>query len=128
VSVISQIASRGNSGSGRRGAWDFVLLDVGPQRMGETMRRLHDDAQIGSDVTSFWLRGPGPPVTPLSPQSSGAGDRDHASGQQPWLQPASNSGWENRPEAGVHWCVAGVQQGELITPLRPQRTEPAHAP
>lgn len=106
---------------------------IGLQRMGEAIGRLHyGNEQIGSDVTTFWLRGPlaisaveqtrflsrlahrtlpfpvqaQRQVAEITRVDSGPGWSLHA-----------KTGWQNAPGAGVGWWVGWVQKGNQITPF-----------
>jgi beta-lactamase class D len=106
---------------------------IGPQRMGEALARLHyGNEQIGTNVTTFWLRGPlaisaveqtrflaslahqslpfprraQQQVAEITRVDSGPGWSLHA-----------KTGWQNAPEAGVGWWVGWVQRGSEITPF-----------
>ena len=106
---------------------------IGLKRMGEAIVRLgYGNQQIGSDVTTFWLRGPlaisaveqtrvlarlahrslpfpaqaQRQVAEITRVDSGPGWSLHA-----------KTGWQNAPGAGVGWWVGWVQKGDLITPF-----------
>ncbi|WP_416238078.1 class D beta-lactamase [Synechococcus sp. CCY9201] len=106
---------------------------IGLQRMGDAIGRLHyGNEQIGSDVTTFWLRGPlaisaieqtrflsalahrslpfprkaQEQVAEITQVESGPGWSLHA-----------KTGWQNAPSAGVGWWVGWVQKGDQITPF-----------
>jgi beta-lactamase class D len=106
---------------------------IGLQRMRETIVRLgYGNQQIGSDVTTFWLRGPlaisaveqtrflsrlahwtlpfpaqgQRQVAEITRVDSGPGWSLHA-----------KVGWQNAPGAGVGWWVGWVQKGDQITPF-----------
>lgn len=106
---------------------------IGLARMGEAIQRLHyGNEQIGSNVTSFWLRGPlaisaveqtgflsrlahqslpfprsaQRQVAEITTVDSGPGWSLHA-----------KTGWQNAPGAGVGWWVGWVRRGERITPF-----------
>lgn len=106
---------------------------IGLQRMREALVRLgYGNQQIGSDVTTFWLRGPlaisaveqtrflsrlahrtlpfpaqaQRQVAEITQVESGPGWSLHA-----------KTGWQNAPGAGVGWWVGWVRKGERITPF-----------
>lgn len=106
---------------------------IGLQRMREAIVRLgYGNQQIGSDVTTFWLRGPlaisaveqtrflsrlahrtlpfpdqaQRQVAEITRVESGPGWSLHA-----------KTGWQNAPGAGVGWWVGWVQKGDQITPF-----------
>lgn len=106
---------------------------IGLAPMRAAIQRLeYGNAQIGDDVTSFWLRGPlaisaveqtrflsrlahqslpfprgaQQQVAAISRVDSGPGWSLHA-----------KTGWQNAPGAGVGWWVGWVQMGDRITPF-----------
>lgn len=106
---------------------------IGLRRMDEAVHRLgYGNEQIGSDVTTFWLRGPlaisaveqtrflsrlahrklpfpktaQQQVAAITQVDTGPGWSLHA-----------KTGWQNSPGAGVGWWVGWVQQGRRITPF-----------
>ncbi len=106
---------------------------IGLTRMREAIQRLdYGNEQIGSDVTTFWLRGPlaisaveqtrflwglaqqklpfprsaQQQVAEITQIDSGPGWHLHA-----------KTGWQNAPGAGVGRWVGWVQRGEQITPF-----------
>lgn len=106
---------------------------LGLQRMVEAIGRLHyGNGQIGTNVTSFWLRGPlaisaieqtrflsslahrslpfprkaQEQVAEITLVDAGPGWSLHA-----------KTGWQNAPEPGVGWWVGWVQRGNQITPF-----------
>jgi beta-lactamase class D len=106
---------------------------IGLQRMGEAIARLgYGNQQIGTNVTTFWLRGPlaisaveqtrflsalahrtlpfpaqaQEQVAEITRVDSGPGWSLHA-----------KTGWQNAPSAGVGWWVGWVQKGNQITPF-----------
>ena len=106
---------------------------IGLARMREAIQRLgYGNEQIGSNVTTFWLRGPlaisaveqtrflsglahqrlpfprraQQQVAEITQVDSGPGWSLHA-----------KTGWQNAPGAGVGWWVGWVQRGERITPF-----------
>jgi beta-lactamase class D len=106
---------------------------IGLARMREAIQRLHyGNEQIGSNVTSFWLRGPlaisaveqtrflsglahqrlpfpnsaQQQVAEITRVDSGPGWSLHA-----------KTGWQNAPGAGVGWWVGWVQRGDQISPF-----------
>jgi beta-lactamase class D len=106
---------------------------IGLAPMREAIQRLeYGNARIGTDVTTFWLRGPlaisaveqtrflsrlahqslpfprhaQQQVAAISRVDSGPGWSLHA-----------KTGWQNAPDAGVGWWVGWVQKGDRITPF-----------
>lgn len=119
---------------------------IGLQRMREAIVRLgYGNQQIGSDVTTFWLRGP--LAISAVEQTSFLSRLAHRT--LPFPDPAmrqvaeitqvdsgpgwslhAKTGWQNAPGAGVGWWVGWVQRGERITPfaLNIAMTSSADAP
>ena len=106
---------------------------IGLNRMREAVSRLgYGNARIGSDVTSFWLRGPlaisaveqtrflarlarrSLPF-PVQAQQQVA-EITRVDGGPGWSLHAK-TGWQNAPGAGVGWWVGWVRNGERITPF-----------
>ena len=106
---------------------------IGLQRMREAIARLgYGNQQIGTNVTTFWLRGPlaisaveqtrflsrlayrtlpfpaqaQRQVAEITRVDSGPGWSLHA-----------KTGWQNAPGAGLGWWVGWVQKGDQITPF-----------
>lgn len=106
---------------------------IGLQRMGEAIGRLHyGNEQIGTNVTTFWLRGPlaisaieqtrflsalarrsfpfprkaQEQVAEITRVDAGPGWSLHA-----------KTGWQNAPGPGVGWWVGWVQKGDQLTPF-----------
>jgi beta-lactamase class D len=106
---------------------------IGLQRMGEAIQRLdYGNGQIGTNGTTFWLRGPlaisaveqtrflaglahqslpfprraQQQVAEITRVDAGPGWSLHA-----------KTGWQNAPDAGVGWWVGWVRRGEQITPF-----------
>ncbi|MGB5239408.1 MAG: class D beta-lactamase [Prochlorococcaceae cyanobacterium] len=106
---------------------------IGLQRMREAIGRIgYGNEQIGSVVTTFWLRGPlaisaveqtrflsrlahrmlpfpvlaQRQVAEITQVDSGPGWSLHA-----------KTGWQNAPGAGVGWWVGWVRKGDRITPF-----------
>jgi len=106
---------------------------IGLLRMGKALARLnYGNEQIGTNVTTFWLRGPlaisaveqtrflsalahqslpfprsaQQRVAEITRVDSGPGWSLHA-----------KTGWQNAPGAGVGWWVGWVQRGNQITPF-----------
>ena len=119
---------------------------IGLVPMQEAVRRLnYGNGEIGSDVSSFWLRGPlaisaieqtrflsrlahqslpfpreaQVQVAQITRMDGGPGWSLHA-----------KTGWQNGPGAGVGWWVGWVQQGRRITPfaMNMDMAGPADAP
>ena len=106
---------------------------IGLQRMREAMGRLHyGNGEIGTNVTTFWLRGPlaisaveqtrflsglahqalpfprkaQEQVAEITRVDAGPGWSLHA-----------KTGWQNAPGPGVGWWVGWVRKGDRITPF-----------
>ena len=106
---------------------------IGRERMAEAIQRLgYGNEQIGSEVTTFWLRGPlaisaveqtrflsrlaherlpfptsaQRQVAEITTVDSGPGWSLHA-----------KTGWQNAPGAGIGWWVGWVRRGDRITPF-----------
>lgn len=106
---------------------------IGLERMGEAVRRLgYGNAQIGSTVTTFWLRGPLAISAveqtrflsrlahqtlpfPIAAQRQVAEITEVDSG--PGWSLHAKTGWQYAPGAGVGWWVGWVQRGDRITPF-----------
>jgi beta-lactamase class D len=106
---------------------------IGLQRMREAIVRLgYGNQQIGSNVTTFWLRGPLAISSveqtrflsglahqrlpfPRSAQRQVAEITQVDSG--PGWSLHAKTGWQNAPDAGVGWWVGWVQKGDQITPF-----------
>ena len=106
---------------------------IGLQRMGEALVRLgYGNQQIGSDVTTFWLRGPlaisaveqtrflarlAHLTLPFPAQAQRqVAEITRVDGGPGWSLHAK-TGWQNAPGAGVGWWVGWVQKGNQITPF-----------
>ncbi len=106
---------------------------IGLQRMAEALGRLHyGNGQIGSNVTTFWLRGP-LAISAMEQTRflSGLAHRrlpfpDQAQRQVaeitrvdggPGWSLHAKTGWQNAPGAGVGWWVGWVRRDEQITPF-----------
>jgi len=106
---------------------------IGLVPMREAIQRLeYGNAQIGNDVTTFWLRGPlaisaveqtrflsrlahhSLPI-PRTVQQQVAEISRVDSGPD-WSLHAK-TGWQNAPGAGVGWWVGWVRRGDRITPF-----------
>jgi beta-lactamase class D len=110
-----------------------LARQIGLTRMREAIQRLgYGNEQIGSNVTTFWLRGPlaisaeeqtrflsglahqklpfprraQQQVAEITLVDSGPGWSLHA-----------KTGWQNAPGPGVGWWVGWVQKGDQITPF-----------
>jgi beta-lactamase class D len=106
---------------------------IGLQRMREAIVRLdYGNQQIGSDVTTFWLRGPlAISAVEQTPFLSRLAHRTLPFPAQAQRQVAeitqmdsgpgwslyAKTGWQNGPGAGVGWWVGWVQKGDQITPF-----------
>jgi beta-lactamase class D len=106
---------------------------IGLQRMGKAIARLgYGNQQIGTNVTTFWLRGPLAISAveqtrflsalahrtlpfPAQAQRQVAGITRVDSG--PGWSLHAKTGWQNAPGAGVGWWVGWVQHGNQITPF-----------
>ena len=106
---------------------------IGLQRMGEALGRLHyGNGQIGTNVTTFWLRGP-LAISAVEQTRVLSALAHHAlpfprkaqeqvaeitrvDGGPGWSLHAK-TGWQNAPGAGVGWWVGWVRRGEQITPF-----------
>ena len=106
---------------------------IGLVRMREAITRLnYGNEQIGSTVTTFWLRGPLAISAveqtrflsglahqqlpfPRSAQQQVAEITQVESG--PGWSLHAKTGWQNAPGAGVGWWVGWVQKGDQITPF-----------
>jgi Beta-lactamase class D len=106
---------------------------IGLQRMGEAIETLHyGNGEIGSDVATFWLRGPLAIsaveqtrfLSGLAHQSlpfSRRAQQQVAEITQVEAGPGwslhAKTGWQNAPGPGVGWWVGWVRRGERITPF-----------
>jgi beta-lactamase class D len=106
---------------------------IGLQRMGEAIEKLpYGNGEIGSDVTTFWLRGP--LAISAVEQTRFLSGLAHQSlpfprrAQQlvaeitqveagPGWSLHAKTGWQNAPGPGVGWWVGWVRRGERITPF-----------
>ena len=106
---------------------------IGLKRMAEAIVRLgYGNQQIGSDVTTFWLRGPlaisaveqtrflsrlAHRTLPFPAQAQRqVAEITQVEAGRGWSLHAK-TGWQNAPGAGVGWWVGWVQQGDRITPF-----------
>lgn len=106
---------------------------IGLERMRAAVKRLnYGNGQIGTDVTTFWLRGPlaisaveqtrflsrlahqSLPF-PRSAQQTVAEITQVDSG--PGWSLHAKTGWQNAPAAGVGWWVGWVRRGDQVTPF-----------
>lgn len=106
---------------------------IGLQRMGEAIVRLgYGNQQIGSDVTTFWLRGPlaisameqtrflsrlAHQTLPFPAQAQRQVAEITRVDSGPGWSLHAKTGWQNAPGAGVGWWVGWVQKGDQITPF-----------
>lgn len=106
---------------------------IGLQRMGEAIVGLgYGNQQIGSDVTTFWLRGPlaisaveqarflsrlAHRTLPFPDQAQRQVAEITQVDAGPGWSLHAKTGWQNAPGAGVGWWVGWVQQGDQITPF-----------
>jgi beta-lactamase class D len=106
---------------------------IGLARMNEAIQRLgYGNALIGSDVTTFWLRGP----LAISAIEQACFMSRLAHQSLPFPQNAqqqvaqitridagpgwslhAKTGWQNAPGAGIGWWVGWVERGDQITPF-----------
>ena len=106
---------------------------IGLVRMQAAIKRLHyGNEQIGSNVTTFWLRGP-LAISAIEQTQflSGLAKRTlsfPAAAQQqvaeitridggPGWSLHAKTGWQNAPGAGVGWWVGWVQRGDQVYPF-----------
>lgn len=106
---------------------------IGLERMGEAIERLdYGKGQIGTNLTTFWLRGPlaisaveqtrflsalAHCSHPLPPQGPGAAGGDHAGGRRPGLEPACQNRLAER-SGSRRGLVGGLGvKGDQITPF-----------
>jgi beta-lactamase class D len=106
---------------------------IGLERMRNAMQRLrYGNAQIGTNVTTFWLRGPlaisaveqtrflsalAHQSLPFPRQAQAqVAEITRVDGGPGWSLHAK-TGWQNAPGAGVGWWVGWVQRGDQITPF-----------
>ena len=106
---------------------------IGLTRMREAIQRLHyGNGQIGSNVTSFWLRGPlaisaveqtrflaalGHQALPFPRRAQRQVAEIMQVDSGPGWSLHAKTGWQNAPTAGVGWWVGWVQRGDRITPF-----------
>jgi beta-lactamase class D len=106
---------------------------IGLERMQAAIHRLHyGNEQIGSNVTTFWLRGPLAISAieqthclaglakrtlpfPVAAQRQVA-EITRIDGGPGWSLHAK-TGWQNAPDAGVGWWVGWVQRGDQAYPF-----------
>jgi beta-lactamase class D len=106
---------------------------IGLQRMREAIARLgYGNQQIGSDVTTFWLRGPlaisaveqtrflsrlAHRTLPFPAQAQRQVAEITRVDSGPGWSLHAKTGWQNAPGPGVGWWVGWVQKGDQITPF-----------
>lgn len=106
---------------------------IGLQRMREAIVRLgYGNGQIGSDVTTFWLRGPlaisaveqtrflsrlAHRTLPFPAQAQRQVAEITRVDSGPGWSLHAKTGWQNAPGAGVGWWVGWLQKGDQITPF-----------
>ena len=106
---------------------------IGLQRMGEAIARLgYGNQQIGTNVTTFWLRGPlaisaveqtrflsrlAHRTLPFPDQAQRQVAEITRLDSGPGWSLHAKTGWQNAPGAGVGWWVGWVQRGKQITPF-----------
>lgn len=106
---------------------------IGLQRMREAIVRLgYGNQQIGSDVTTFWLRGPlaisaveqtrflsrlAHRTLPFPDQAQRLVAEITQVDSGPGWSLHAKTGWQNAPGAGVGWWVGWVRKGDQITPF-----------
>lgn len=106
---------------------------VGLVRMQRAVRQLHyGNAEIGSDVTTFWLRGPlaisaleqicflarlAHQTLPVPRRVQRQLAEITLQEQGPGWSLHAKTGWQNAPGPGVGWWVGWVRRGDRITPF-----------
>ena len=106
---------------------------IGLQRMGEAIARLgYGNQQIGTNVITFWLRGPlaisaveqtrflsslAHRTLPFPDQAQRQVAEITRVDSGPGWSLHAKTGWQNAPGAGVGWWVGWVQRGKQITPF-----------
>jgi hypothetical protein len=106
---------------------------IGLERMGEAIERLDDgNGQIGTNLTTFWLRDPlaisaGEQTRFLSALAQRILPFPRKAQEQvaeitrvdagPGWSLHAKTGWQNAPAAGVGWWVGWVRRGDQITPF-----------
>ena len=106
---------------------------IGLQRMREAIARLgYGNQQIGTNVTTFWLRGPlaisaveqtrflssvAHRTLPFPDQAQRQVAEITRVDSGPGWSLHAKTGWQNAPGAGVGWWVGWVQRGKQITPF-----------
>ena len=106
---------------------------IGLQRMGEAIARLgYGNQQIGTNVTTFWLRGPlaisaveqtrflsrlAHRTLPFPAQAQRQVAEITRVDSGPGWSLHAKTGWQNAPGAGLGWWVGWVQKGDQITPF-----------
>jgi beta-lactamase class D len=106
---------------------------IGLQRMGEAIARLgYGNQQIGTNVTTFWLRGPlaisaveqtrflsslAHRTLPFPDQAQRQVAEITRVDSGPGWSLHAKTGWQNAPGAGVGWWVGWLQRGKQITPF-----------
>jgi beta-lactamase class D len=106
---------------------------IGLQRMREAIGRLgYGNQQIGTNVTTFWLRGPlaisaveqtrflsalAHRTLPFPAQAQRQVAEITRVDSGPGWSLHAKTGWQNAPGAGVGWWVGWVQKGDQITPF-----------
>jgi beta-lactamase class D len=106
---------------------------IGLQRMREALVRLrYGNQQIGTNVTTFWLRGPlaisaveqtrflsalAHRTLPFPAQAQRQVAEITWVDSGPGWSLHAKTGWQNAPGAGVGWWVGWVKRGNQITPF-----------
>jgi len=106
---------------------------IGLQRMREVIARLgYGNQQIGTNVTTFWLRGPlaisaveqtrflsrlAHRTLPFPAQAQRQVAEITRVDSGPGWSLHAKTGWQNAPGAGLGWWVGWVQKGDQITPF-----------
>lgn len=106
---------------------------IGLQRMREAIGKLdYGNQQIGTNVTTFWLRGPlaisaveqtrflsalAHQTLPFPAQAQRQVAEITRLDSGPGWSLHAKTGWQNAPGAGVGWWVGWVQHGNQITPF-----------
>lgn len=106
---------------------------IGLERMRNAIQRLHyGNEQVGTDVTTFWLRGPlaisaveqtrflsrlAHRTLPFPAQAQRQVAEITRVDRGPGWSLHAKTGWQNAPGPGVGWWVGWVRKGDQITPF-----------
>lgn len=106
---------------------------IGLERMRNAIQRLHyGNEQVGTDVTTFWLRGPlaisaveqtrflsrlAHRTLPFPAQAQRQVAEITRVDSGPGWSLHAKTGWQNAPGPGVGWWVGWVRKGDQITPF-----------